>query len=280
MRACIAQNVLVAVSRLGRINRAPQARRPIGGDLEAIAPRAGVGEIAAIAIAAPGFEIVRRGEHDEALRPGEAFERNAGAPAHRAAPAIGADQIGGAVLRDRAAAVTHLHRDRVRALRHIDYLMIEQHFDVRERAQTVEQKSCSLELLALHDKGMPRVVLKNGVIELRDQLLAWPVPELKDRRDQANARHVGVEVVLGEEIKRGWMRGRGPRVGLQAAIIIEQPDGKPAAAKEPGAKQSDRSAAGDQDSALVIRHARSLANRFGYREKFKHPRHCERSEAI
>src|SRR5262249_4048065 len=71
--AGIAQYVLFALRRVGRIDGAPQSRRAVGGNLEAIAPRAGVGEIAAIAIAALSLEIERRGQHDKALRPGEAF---------------------------------------------------------------------------------------------------------------------------------------------------------------------------------------------------------------
>src|SRR5215831_12156691 len=82
LHAGIAQNVVFALRRVGRIDRAPKARRAVGRDLEAIAPRAGIGEVAAIAIAALSLEIERRGEHDEALRPGEAFEFYAGSPPH------------------------------------------------------------------------------------------------------------------------------------------------------------------------------------------------------
>jgi hypothetical protein len=134
--------------------------------------------------------------------------------------------------------------------------MIEQHFDIGECTQPFEQKLCGLELLALHDEGMPGVVFENGMVELRHQLLARPIPELEDRRDQADARHVGIEAVVGQKVERGWMRGRGARVGLQAAIVVEHADGKAAAAKEPGAKQPDWPAAGDQDS--LVSHARSL----------------------
>src|SRR5262249_6908493 len=65
--AGVAQYILFALRRIGRIDRAPKPRRAVGGDLETIAPRAGVGEIAAIAIAALGLEIERRGENDKAL---------------------------------------------------------------------------------------------------------------------------------------------------------------------------------------------------------------------
>src|SRR6516225_5422166 len=75
LHAGVAQYILFALCRVGWIDRAPKSRRTVGRDLEAIAPRAGIGEIAAVAIAALGFEIERRGQNDEALR---SFLRNAG----------------------------------------------------------------------------------------------------------------------------------------------------------------------------------------------------------
>jgi hypothetical protein len=78
LHAGVAQYVLFALRRIGRIDRAPKSRRAVGRDLEAIAPGARVGEIPPVAIAALGFEIIWRGEDDEAFRPGEAFEFDAG----------------------------------------------------------------------------------------------------------------------------------------------------------------------------------------------------------
>jgi len=74
LHAGVAQNVLLALRRICGVDRAPKSGRAVGGLLEAIAPRAGIGEVAAVAIAALGFEIERGGENDEAFRPGEAFE--------------------------------------------------------------------------------------------------------------------------------------------------------------------------------------------------------------
>jgi len=121
LHAGITQYILFALRRVGWIDRAPKSRWAVGRDLEAIAPRAGIGEIAAVAIAALGFEIERRGQNDEALRPGEAFEIYAGTPTHRAAPAVGADQVNAAVLRDRARRPAYLRRHRIGALRHVDH---------------------------------------------------------------------------------------------------------------------------------------------------------------
>src|ERR1700752_3968064 len=128
LHAGIAQYVLFALRRVGRVDRAPKSGRTVGGDLEAIAPRARIGEIAAIAIAALAFEIERRGENDEALRPGEAFEWNPGTPPHGAAAAVGADQIDAAMLRNRARRPAHLYAHGVGALRHVGDFMIEQYF--------------------------------------------------------------------------------------------------------------------------------------------------------
>src|SRR6201987_3737919 len=102
LHAGIAQNVVFALRRVGRVHRAPKSRRAAGRDFEAIAPRPGIGEVAAVAIAALAFEIERRGENDEALRPGEAFEWNPGTPPHGAAAAAGDDKIDAAMLRNRA----------------------------------------------------------------------------------------------------------------------------------------------------------------------------------
>ena len=45
---------------------------------------------------------------------------------------------------------------------------------------------------------------------------------MKDRRHQPDARHVGVEPVLGEQIERRRMRGRRARIGLRALVDVEQ----------------------------------------------------------
>ncbi len=100
---------------------------------------------------------------------------------------------------------------------------------------------------------MLRVILENGVIELRDQVLARPVPELEDRRNEADARHVGDQVIV-QQVERRRMGGRRARIGLQCAVVVEQPHRHAAAADEPGTQQPDRPAAGDQDSALVVGH--------------------------
>ena len=93
MHTGIAHDVAFGLLGNDRKDRAPQAGRAVSGHLETIAPGARVGEIAAIAIAALRLEVIRRREHDELLRPGEAVERNIALLANDAAAAIGANEI-------------------------------------------------------------------------------------------------------------------------------------------------------------------------------------------
>ena len=93
---------------------------------------------------------------------------------------------------------------------------------------------------------MACVVLQNGAVELGDELAARPVPELEDRRDQADARHVVRESVLLEQIKRCRMGRGGARIGLQFAVVVEHHDRQATPPQQPGAQEADRTAARDQ----------------------------------
>jgi len=110
------------------------------------------------------------------------------------------------------------------------------------------------------------------MVELRDELSAWPIPELEDRRDQTGARHIAGKVTVGnaafgQKIERRRMRRRGTRIGLRAAIVVEQANGYPAAADEPCAKEPDRPAPGNQDLSMIRTHSVSLSNRAKVRDK-------------
>jgi len=178
---------------------------------------------------------------------------------------LGADEIG-ARMRGDAGRPAKLDADRVRRLRHVEHLVIEQDLDARTFAETLENKLCGLELLALHDERMARVVFENDVVELRDERCARPIPKLKDRRHQADARHVVGEAVFGQEIECRRMRRGGARIGLQAASVVEKPDRQAAAAEQRTAKQPDR-AAGDQDSSMIRTHSQSLPDRSNARDR-------------
>ena len=101
---------------------------------------------------------------------------------------------------------------------------------------------------------MARLVLENGVVELGDELAARAIPELEDRRDQADARHVVGESAFLEQIKRCRMGGGGARIVLQFAVVVEHHDRQTAPPEEPGAQEADRSAARDQYALVARRH--------------------------
>ncbi len=133
--------------------------------------------------------------------------------------------------------------------------MTVQHVDVRQFSQAIENEFRGLELFALDDIREGRVVLEQGVVELRDQLATGPVPELEDGRHQPDPRHVGGQPVLCEQFKGCWMGGGGPRIGLRLGIIVEQAHAQAAPPEQPGAEQSDRSAARNENRVAVAFHA-------------------------
>ena len=96
------------------------------------------------------------------------------------------------------------------------------------------------------------------MIELRHQFAARPVPELEDRRHQPDARHVRREPIFGEQFERRRMGGRGARIGLRPGVVVEQTDAQAAPAEQPGAQQSDRSAARNEHQIAVTAHAECL----------------------
>jgi hypothetical protein len=108
--------------------------------------------------------------------------------------------------------------------------VIEQDFNARQLLNSLEQETRRLELLALHDERMPGVVGQYGMIEFSDETIRRTIPELEDRGNESDARHVVGQPEFGKQIEGSWMRGRGPRVGLQAVVIVEQADGDTAPA--------------------------------------------------
>jgi len=54
-------------------------------------------------------------------------------------------------------------------LPYIDNFVIEQHLDIREPLHPLEEQTCGLELLALNDKRMSRILHEDRVIELRNK---------------------------------------------------------------------------------------------------------------
>ena len=99
----------------------------------------------------------------------------------------------------------------------------------------LEEKTCGLELLALNDKRMPRILGEDRVVELRNKSIGRPIPKLKDRRNQAYPRHILSQAIFGQQIEGCGMRRGRARVSLQAVVVVEQANGDALAAQVPSA---------------------------------------------
>jgi hypothetical protein len=156
----------------------------------------------------------------------------------------------------------HLHGDGMRSLRHVDDFVIEQNLDIWIGAQRSRRSFAVLNCSHCTTNGCRVSFVRTAWSNWATSCWAGAVPELQDRRDEADARHVIVQAVVVEPVLAQQIeRRRGTRVGLRAAIVVEQANRQSAPAEKPGAKQPDRPATGDRDSAFLIAHARSLANR-------------------
>jgi hypothetical protein len=259
LHGLIAHQRFIARSGIGRVNRAPQAGRPVRRDLEAIAPLIRIGEIAARAVAALGLEIEGRRQHDEALGPGEAFEFDATRLAHDAAPAIGADQISAAMdgfftrTRDR-------HIDAPCVLHHRGHAMIPHRLDIRQRREPIQDEIRGLELLALDDERLARVLRQERMIEFCHLLAGRPVPELEDGADQPDARHILDQPGLRENFEGRRVGRRGARILLRRRVLVEKANRQASAPQQQRREQPDWAATGDDDAPPLRVHAKPFTD--------------------
>ncbi len=130
---------------------------------------------------------------------------------------------------------THLDADPVLGLRNADHLVRKQHLDIGQFLKTLKKKFCCFKLLTLDDERVAGVVLQKDMIELGDLVATWSIPELKDGRYQTDASHLVCKTIFGEQIERGRMRRRRPRIRLRRIIEVEEPDRKTATPKQPSA---------------------------------------------
>ena len=107
-------------------------------------------------------------------------------------------------------------------LRHFGDPLVEQHLDIRQGSQPVENQTRRLVLLALDDVRIRGVVREQRVIEFSDTLAGRSIPEADGRRDQADTDHVVDEAGGAEDFECARVRGRGARVVLQRGVLIEQ----------------------------------------------------------
>src|SRR5688500_17836711 len=95
------------------------------------------------------------------------------------------------------------------------------------------------------------VASEDGVIELCNQTVRRPVPELENWRHKTDARHVRGQSGFREQIERRRMRGRRARIGLQAIVVVENTYVDAAPAQKQGAQEANRSTTRDQHPTIT-----------------------------
>jgi hypothetical protein len=124
--------------------------------------------------------------------------------------------------------------------------MRKQNFDIGHLSQAIENDLGGFKLFALNNEWVAGVVFENNVIELGDFLATWPIPELKDRRYQSDARHFIREAILSQQIERCGMRRCCSRIRLRGFVDVEQSNRQAPTAEQPPAQQADRATSGNQ----------------------------------
>ena len=246
---------LVARVLVDQEHRAPQA-----GDLQEEIPALRIGDVAHRA--EPGndaIEIERRRDHQQPVRPGEAFELDAERAANRAARAVGADQIAAGMLlaspfafdRDLDAAIVLGHRRHGAA---------ELQFEIRMAAHLLVEDARELGLLALQPIGMRRRIGNGGEVELRQKPVLLRAI-LKRRRLQPlrHQRLGGAERL--QHVERRRMEGRGAGFLAELRALLEHGHRHASARQMRGGDEADRPRAGDENpflaqALLVIRSGR------------------------
>jgi hypothetical protein len=200
------------------------------------------------------FEIEWRREYNESFRPGKSFEFDIALLADNTAAPVSANQIS-ARMRFHPIGAAHIDTDHAIGLRNPHHLVRKQNVDVGQLSQALKKDLGGFKLLALNDKWMTGVVLKDNVIKLGDLLAAGPVPELENGRHQPDARHLVRETIIGQQVERGRMSGGSPWIRLQGFVDVEKPDRQATASEQPRAQQADRAPSSNQYSPF-IKHTR------------------------
>jgi hypothetical protein len=160
-------------------------------------------------------------------------------------PAGGADHPSAGVSAD-AIGGADVNAHRILVLAEIDQFVTEHHLDVRKFPYSVEQNAGSLELLALHEEGILRVLRKNGVVEFGDEPVREAVPKPEDRRTRPTRAISSTNPCSASRSASRLRAGR----SLWS-------DSCTAAPRRPSinyTQQSDRAATRDQQATISTRH--------------------------
>ena len=194
-------------------------------------------------------KIERRRDHQQPVRPGEALELDAERTPHRAAGAVGANEIAAGAPLARSIALDR-DFDAGGVLADAGNSRVELQLEIGMAAHLVVQNARELRLFALQSVGMLCHVGDACEIELRQQ----PVPlgailkrrRLQSLRDQrpGRAEHV-------QHVERRRMEGRGARFFAQARPFLEHCDRNAGAREVSRGDEADRPRAGDEDPLLA-----------------------------
>src|ERR1700688_4977749 len=119
-----------------------------------------------------------------------------------------------------------------------------------EPAKALDRHSGELVLLALHDKGVARVVLQDAEIELGDQFPRGAIPDPEFGLDQTARDDVVDEAQSFEDFKRRRVGGCGAGIVVDPLLGLEDLDRKTLARQRQRRDDADRAAAGNENGAL------------------------------
>ncbi len=196
-------------------------------------------------------------DDQQPIRPGEAFKLDAERAAHRAARAVGADQIAAGALLGLAVALdgdTHARA----ILAHGFDGAAERDLEVGMAAHLLVQNARELGLLALHPVGMLGRIGDGGEVELRQQpLLLGAILERRRLQPLRQERLGGAERM--QHVERRRMEGRGPQFLAERRALLEHRDRDAGARQMRGGNEADRPGAGDENPLFTQREASCLS---------------------
>lgn len=245
----LVESLLFRFAWARREQQAPQTVAVVTADFEQRAPFLRVGEVIARALGVEGVERKRRGEDQKPLWMRKTFEVDAERFAHRRAAAVAADQVAAGNAAG-ARRRLDLGFDPVVELREIHDARRERHRGMGEAAKALDGHIGELVLLALHDEGVPGVILQDAEIELGDHFARGAIPDPEFGLDQTARDDVVDEAQAVEEFKRRRVRGRGARIVVDPLLGLEDLDRKALTRQRQRRDDADRAAAGNEDGTL------------------------------
>src|SRR6185437_2161512 len=242
-REAVVQHFLVRQSGIGREEHAPEAGWPIMRHLEDRAPIDRIGDIGVERIAM-GREVLLYADDEKALRPGEALEGDIHQMPHRAARAVGADEIGAARRLD-AAGGLEPRGDAVCVLRRVDEAMRE--FDLAaQRLEALLQQRRQLELLAMEAERVGRLVFEQREIPFDDNAFR-AATDLPARHLDADGEEILSDADRLEHLEGRRMDRAGAQIARQLFFGFEDAAGNACLRQDGGNGETGGAGADDDD---------------------------------